>query len=303
MGQRLRLVETCWDLCLDDVGMVTDVELVPGSNCSAEAQKWTAKWVAYDFQKWTPKSPDSAGLTAGCKDGICQQSSGGQARSIWGWDDVGTTHTWQFLSSMALFWPKWGACRRFGHIFLTLYSNPFSTGHIACQVGSNLICTQEMGAKFVWERISSVFRPPFFQLPCDTWEMFIRLSDRLSDQQFPGSVASGSRYMEPGPVYQPSAGRAVSYGAQSMGSSMMGGLLGSATSTLQVQLSIDWNHNGRSEWFMMTMTMTIKNSEWTDDHWWLMNKWWCVTMKPIVCGIMLNLGGILISRLWLYVTT
>jgi len=73
--------------------------------------------------------------------------------------------------------------------------------------------------------------------------MFIR----LSDQQFPGSVASGSRYMEPGPVYQPSAGRAVSYGAQSMGSSMMGGLLGSATSTLQVQLSIDWNHNGRSE--------------------------------------------------------
>lgn len=50
------------------------------------------------------------------------------------------------------------------------------------------------------------------------------------------SVASGSRYMEPGPVYQPSAGRAVSYGAQSMGSSMMGGLLGSATSTLQVPL-------------------------------------------------------------------
>ena len=187
--------------------------------------------------------------------------------------------------------------------FVPTYSNPFSTGHIACQVGSNLICTQEMGAKFVWEGDPPFFAPPFSSchVTREKCSSGFRIGFRISS--FPGSVTSGSRYMEPGPVYQPSAGRAVSYGAQSMGSSMMGGLLGSATSTLQVQLSIDWNHNGRSEWFMMTMTMTLKNSEWTDDHWWLMNKWWCVTMKPIVCWIMLNLGAILISRLWLYVTT
>ena len=52
--------------------------------------------------------------------------------------------------------------------FVPTYSNPFSTGHIACQVGSNLICTQEMGAKFVWERISSVFRPHF---PAAMWRV------------------------------------------------------------------------------------------------------------------------------------
>ena len=70
--------------------------------------------------------------------------------------------------------------------FVPTYSNPFSTGHIACQVGSNLICTQEMGAKFVWERISSVFRPHF---PAAMWRDKCSSGFRISSSQVPLPVA------------------------------------------------------------------------------------------------------------------
>ena len=57
-----------------------------------------------------------------------------------------------------------------------------------------------------------------------------------------GSVASGSRFLDSAVTYsQPDAARAVSYGALS-GSSGIVGLMGSATSTLQVSLGKRWKN-------------------------------------------------------------
>ena len=62
--------------------MVTDVELVPAQIAAQKPKNGLPSEWPMTSRSGTPKSPDSAGLTAGCKDGICQQSSGGQARSI-----------------------------------------------------------------------------------------------------------------------------------------------------------------------------------------------------------------------------
>ena len=47
-------------------------------------------------------------------------------------------------------------------------------------------------------------------------------------------------------------------------------------------------------WLEAQWNTTVIHDDYKEQwmNWWLMTKWWCRTMKPIVCWMMLNLGAI-----------